>query len=117
MINFNTSDGVRASDNMGDFEAPVYKIKPGIYTQNTIGVVGLNATGKTTILEIMLLILHIVFNHQLLNYDEAARILHKIFPEQSMDLKWEVIRNCWIASCVKIIFMLTFAIQIKDYRL
>ena len=91
VINFNTSDGVRSSDNMGDFDAPVYKIKPGIYTQNTIGIVGLNATGKTTILEIMLLILHVVFNHQLLNYDEAARILHKIFPEKSMDLKWEAI--------------------------
>ncbi|MBE6105978.1 ATP/GTP-binding protein [Anaerovibrio lipolyticus] len=88
---FNTSDGVRMTDAMSEFDMPAYKIKPGLYTQTAMGVVGLNATGKTTMLEILSLILHVVFEHQLLSYPEANRILNKIYSQDLGPLKWKIV--------------------------
>ena len=85
------SDGIRSSANTSRYDMPVFQVKEAIYTQVVMGVVGLNATGKTTILEIISLVLHVIFEHIPLNYPEAQRILGKIIPENAEPIEWSVV--------------------------
>lgn len=57
-----------------------YRIDSGasIYSQNIIAFTGLNATGKTTILEVIQILLQIVANDARLNDPHIKSILQKI---------------------------------------
>ena len=59
-ISFNTNDGVRNSISDNDNVMQVYKIRKGLYSQVLLSFIGLNATGKTTMLEIISGILKIL---------------------------------------------------------
>lgn len=50
-LNLNTSDNVRKSKTDSDTFLQAYKLKPGLYNQTILAITGINATGKTTILE------------------------------------------------------------------
>lgn len=88
-LTFNTSDGVRVSALHSDHDMLAYKVQKGVYTQVMMGVIGANATGKTTVLEIISLVLHIVFGHQKPNFPEAHRILNKLMSKNE-GINWEV---------------------------
>lgn len=89
-INFDTSDRVRSSSQMNEFDAPVFKLKEGLYTQVILGFVGLNATGKTTSLELISLVLHVVLQGKRLDYGDNHRILRKLQAEDGTPMEWEI---------------------------
>ncbi|SKA64399.1 ATPase/GTPase, AAA15 family [Succinivibrio dextrinosolvens DSM 3072] len=78
-IDFCTDDGVRSNAGKPEFYMPAFKIIPALYSQVIIGVVGLNATGKTTILDAISLIMSILIGDQKLNESNVRTRLDKFF--------------------------------------
>lgn len=78
-IDFCTYDGVRSNSGKTEYYMPAFKLLPALYSQVIIGVVGLNATGKTTILEAISLILSILIGDQKLNESNVRTRLDKFF--------------------------------------
>ena len=78
-IDFCTSDGVRSNSDKSEYYMPAFKLVPALYSQVIIGVVGLNATGKTTILDAVCLICSILIGDQKLNENNVRTILDKFF--------------------------------------
>ena len=89
-ICLNTSKGVRSAATFSEHDMPAYKIKPGIYTQVMLGLVGLNATGKTTVLELLSLVLSVLYADNRLNSDNASKILRKVMSDSQKSLAWEI---------------------------
>lgn len=89
-ICLNTSKGVRSAATFSEHDMPAYKIKPGIYTQVMLGLVGLNATGKTTVLELLSLVLSVLYADNRLNSDNASRILRKVVPDSQIEFAWDI---------------------------
>lgn len=85
-IDFCTSDGVRSISDKSEYHMPAFKLRPALYSQVIIGVVGLNATGKTTILDAICLICSILIGDQKLNENNVRTILNKFFIVESNSL-------------------------------
>lgn len=92
-----------------------FKIKgtTSIYTQNLIAFTGLNATGKTTILEVIQMILGIISHNARLNDTNIKLILHKIIGN-SIDINNPVTFIVWFVLDNQI-FELTSRI-VKKYN-
>lgn len=60
VFDFVNSDSVRTSYSENEYSLQAYKIQPGIYAQVLMALTGLNATGKTTALELLSAIAQIV---------------------------------------------------------
>lgn len=64
-IDLKTSDRVRKGLERHDYYRSAYQIKTGIYNQVLMSVVGLNATGKTAILQLICFIANYIENGDL----------------------------------------------------
>lgn len=80
-IDFINSDKVRKSISDNDDTLNAYKVKPGIYTQVLMAFTGLNATGKTTTLELISAISQILFQNKSLNDGLVKSVLIKAMPK------------------------------------
>lgn len=93
-IDFTNSDSVRRSLDDNEFDMKVFKIKPGIYTHVLMALTGLNATGKTTALELMSMASQIIIDGEKLNEQSIRRFLMKIYPHFSKKkddlLSWDI---------------------------
>lgn len=86
-ISFMTKDRVRklSSDNTNTMQA--YKIRNGLYTQILLSLIGLNATGKTTVLETISAILKILIEHRSLK--DITPLLNKLSSQtESKQIHW-----------------------------
>lgn len=89
-IDFKNSDGVRKNVENGLSYKSAHKIKNGVYNQVLISFVGLNATGKTTILQLIGFIANIVLMHQSLDNEMSNILLKKLHISTENKLKFEV---------------------------
>lgn len=93
-IDFIASDKVRASIDDSENTMHAFKVRAGLYTQVLMAVTGLNATGKTTLLELLSLISQVVFSHKSINERDIIPILMKLIPKQgaidTQRLIWDV---------------------------
>ena len=93
-IDFTNTDSVRRSLDDNEFDMKVFKIKPGIYSHVLMALTGLNATGKTTALELMSMASQIIIDGENLNEQSVRRFLMKIYPhfsEKKDDLlSWDI---------------------------
>ncbi len=85
-----SSDRVRVGPDKPDFYQPAYKIAPGLYSQVIVGFVGLNATGKTTILDAICLISNILIGDHKLNENNVRTLLDKFFILSDSSLEFQV---------------------------
>lgn len=76
-LNLNTSDNVRKSKTDSDTFLQAYKLKPGLYNQTILAITGINATGKTTILEFIGYALHVIIGKERLNSPFIKNLLNK----------------------------------------
>lgn len=91
IFDFVNSDSVRKSYFDNDNALQAYKIKPGIYTQVLMALTGLNATGKTTTLELLSAITQIVMQGKSLNDPSIRRVFFKLLPlMKEKNLEWNV---------------------------
>lgn len=91
IIDFVNSDLVRKSLSDNDNVLKIYKIKSGIYTQVLLGITGLNATGKTTALELLSAIAQILFHGKGLNESSIKSVIMKVFPgKEGKLLEWNL---------------------------
>lgn len=89
-IDFKNSDSVRKSAENGLYYKSAHRIKSGVYNQVLISFVGLNATGKTTILQLIGFIANIVLMHQSLDNEMSNILLKKLHISSEQKLKFEV---------------------------
>lgn len=93
-IDFTNSDAVRRSLDDNEFDMKAFKIKPGIYSHVLMALTGLNATGKTTALELMSMASQIIIEGEKLNEQSIRRFLMKIYPHFSKKkdelLSWDI---------------------------
>ena len=82
-IPFETFDGVRKNNSNHNFFMQAYKIKPSMYSQVLIGLIGLNATGKTSALELISLALRIVVDDDVLSQEVLTKILDKFLSHDN----------------------------------
>ncbi len=87
-IDLKTSDRVRKGLERHDYYRSAYQIKTGIYNQVLMSVVGLNATGKTAILQLICFIANIVLLHRSL--DTVAYLLEKFHVTKEHPFKFSV---------------------------
>lgn len=104
-IDFTNSDTVRRSVDDTAYDLKVFKLKAGLYSHVLMAFTGLNATGKTTVLELLSMVTRIIIDGEKLNDPNIQMTLAKVFPcsEQNQDeLSWDVIllmRTLFI-SCI-----------------
>lgn len=67
----------------------LYQILPNVYLNNAIGIIGINASGKTTVLRVIDLVLHIL-NNDALNHVKSRTVLD---GAEKADFKIEFINN------------------------
>lgn len=93
-IDFTNSDTVRRSVDDTAYDLKVFKLKAGLYSHVLMAFTGLNATGKTTVLELLSMVTRIIIDGEKLNDPNIQMTLAKVFPcsEQNQDeLSWDVI--------------------------
>lgn len=93
-IDFTNSDTVRRSVDDTDYDLKAFKLKAGLYSHVLMAFTGLNATGKTTVLELLSMVSRIIIDGEKLNDPNIQITLAKIFPgsEQNQEeLSWDVI--------------------------
>lgn len=94
VIDFTNSDSVRRSSEDRDTDLKVFSIKPGVYTHVLMAFTGLNATGKTTVLEMLSMVSRILIDGEQLNAQSLLSILRKLWAHSSRGaespLSWEV---------------------------
>lgn len=90
VISFDTSDGVRNAVSDNDNTMQAYKIRKGLYSQVLLSFIGLNATGKTTILEIISSILKILIEYQSLKEASIHNMLNKLSLNGKSNIEWEI---------------------------
>lgn len=76
-ISFTTKDGVRKNNQYSDFFQSAFKIKTGLYSQVLIPIMGINATGKTSLLDLLSLVFEILLKDQKLNSPQIVNVLNK----------------------------------------
>ena len=93
-IDFTNSDSVRRSPDENDNVLKAFKVKPGIYTQVLMAFTGLNATGKTTILELLSSVSKIMIAGAGLNTQSVRYVLQKLYPRYAETVKglmsWDI---------------------------
>lgn len=93
-IDFTNSDSVRRSPDENDNVLKAFKVKPGIYTQVLMAFTGLNATGKTTILELLSSVSKIIIAGAGLNTQSVRYVLQKLYPRYAETVKglmsWDI---------------------------
>ena len=52
-VPFTTKDGVRKNNQYSEYFQSAFKIKIGLYSQVVMPVIGINATGKTSLLDLL----------------------------------------------------------------
>lgn len=67
----------------------LYQILPNVYLNNAIGIIGINASGKTTVLRVIDFVLHIL-NNDALNHVKSRTVLD---GAEKADFKIEFINN------------------------
>lgn len=91
IFDFVNSDSVRKSYSENEYALQAYKIKPGIYTQVLMALTGLNATGKTTALELLSAVTQIIMQGKSLNDSSIQRVFFKLMPlMQEKKIEWDV---------------------------
>lgn len=76
-ISFTTKDGVRKNNQYSDYFQSAFKIKTGLYSQVLIPIMGINATGKTSLLDLLSLVFEILLKDQKLNSPQIVNVLNK----------------------------------------
>lgn len=90
-IDFINADQVRSRYADSEYILPAYKFKSGIYSQVLLAFTGLNATGKTTMLELLSAIMQVVMQGKGLNDVTIRNVWLKIFPQMYHEnMKWSV---------------------------
>ncbi|XOQ51785.1 MAG: ATPase-AAA-core domain-containing protein [Succiniclasticum sp.] len=89
VIDFTNSNSVRKSPSEREHLLKAFKLKSGIYTQVLIAFTGLNATGKTSILELLSVVTDVLFKKAGLNSPNVLPKLVKMVPMKET-LDWEV---------------------------
>lgn len=90
-LKLNTCDGVRHGLDSTDDDQPAFKIAGGFYSQVLIALTGLNATGKTSALELLSLVLYILLEDRNLKDPLVKRILQKNLPQDAGSMRHEVV--------------------------
>lgn len=96
IVDFFNSDSVRKMETDNEFTLNVFKVKSGLYSQVLMAFTGLNATGKTTVLELLSVIMQIVILGKTLNDSLIQQTLFKLIPllkENKIDWKIYFIQN------------------------
>ena len=75
-ISFTTKDGVRKNNQYSDYFQSAFKIKTGLYSQVLIPIMGINATGKTSLLDLLYLVFEILLKDQKLNSPQIVNVLN-----------------------------------------
>lgn len=88
-IDFTNENSVRKSPYDSDTLLKAFKLKTGIYSQVLMAFTGLNATGKTTILEMLSVVQQVLFKHESLNMPNIQSRLVKAVSG-SKPFQWEV---------------------------
>ena len=96
-IDFTTADHVRQAASDGENVLRVFPLKDSLYSQVLIAIAGINATGKTTLLQIILMALQILFEGASLMDPMYRPLLIKLMKRSSLandqmvcleDMKW-----------------------------
>lgn len=90
-ISFTTKDGVRKNNQYSDYFQSAFKIKTGLYSQVLIPIMGINATGKTSLLDLLYLVFEILLKDQKLNSPQIVNVLNKFKVSEKTPLSFEVI--------------------------
>lgn len=91
VFDFVNSDSVRTSYSENEYSLQAYKIQPGIYAQVLLALTGLNATGKTTALELLSAIAQIILQGKSLNDSSVQRVFLKLLPLMKENkIEWNV---------------------------
>lgn len=88
-IDFTNGNSVRKSPYESDTLLKAFKLKTGIYTQVLLGFTGLNATGKTTVLDMLSVVAGVLFRHDSLNVPNIQNRLVKVISGNK-PFEWEV---------------------------
>ena len=89
VVDFTNGNSVRKSPNEPDTLLKAFKLKTGIYSQVLMGFTGLNATGKTTVLEMLSVVAQVLFRHESLNMPAIQSKLVKVVSSH-VPFEWEV---------------------------
>lgn len=89
VVDFTNGNSVRKSPNEPETLLKAFKLKTGIYSQVLMGFTGLNATGKTTVLEMLSVVAQVLFRHESLNMPAIQSKLVKVVSSH-VPFEWEV---------------------------
>lgn len=87
-IDFKNSDRVRKGSERHDNYKSAHKLKTGVYNQVLLSLVGLNATGKTTVLQIISFVANLAILQRSL--ESATYILNKLHVSKAKPLNIQV---------------------------
>ena len=90
-VPFTTKDGVRKNNQYSEYFQSAFKIKIGLYSQVVMPVIGINATGKTSLLDLLSIVFEILLKDQKLNSPTIITILNKFRVGKNSPLSFEVI--------------------------
>lgn len=92
-IDFKNSDRVRKGSERHDNYKSAHKLKTGVYNQVLLSLVGLNATGKTTVLQIISFVANLAILQRSL--ESATYILNKLHvsKEKPLNIQVELLEN------------------------
>lgn len=90
-VDFVNSDLVRKNREDNENILPAYRVKSGIYTQVLMAFTGLNATGKTTALELLSAITQVILQGKSLNDASIQQVFLKLIPVlKERKLEWKI---------------------------
>lgn len=90
-VDFVNSDLVRKNRDDNENILPAYRVKSGIYTQVLMAFTGLNATGKTTALELLSAITQVILQGKSLNDASIQQVFLKLIPVlKERKLEWKI---------------------------
>lgn len=90
-VDFVNSDLVRKNREDNENILPAYRVKSGIYTQVLMAFTGLNATGKTTALELLSAITQVILQGKSLNDASIQQVFLKLIPVlKEHKLEWKI---------------------------
>lgn len=90
-VDFVNGDLVRKNRNDNENILPAYRVKSGIYTQVLMAFTGLNATGKTTALELLSAITQVILQGKSLNDASIQQVFLKLIPVlKECKLEWKI---------------------------
>lgn len=117
-VDFRTADSVRPSASDNDDVLRAYKLKGSTYNQVIMALTGLNASGKTTLLQVISMVLQILFDGASINQENFRPILTKLLRNNGDPIHPQFLPLEWIIYFVhnNQLYQLDSRISIRQFR-